>query len=208
MAVEIDGKVYRNLPEQVLANQKDIEDIIKDKSKMVTNISLNDSTYAPSDGTITLPGLVTTGTEQTVSAKKNFTELNADNAKFTNLEITDELVYSGSSALKLKGVQPTLTRHYVSLKDVANNQFISATFIFRKSAKFTSMDDFFNTLVGEYGFSPSNLPFFGAGVIYTLTFIAPTIISAYGFNMATASAIVNPNITFLNDVVSTMGHRN
>ena len=51
MAIEIDGKVYRNLPEQVLANQKDIEDIIKDKSKMVT-----------------------TDTEQTVSAKKSFTD--------------------------------------------------------------------------------------------------------------------------------------
>lgn len=52
MAVIIDGKVYRNLPEQVLANQKNIEDIIRDK----------------------LPDLVTTDTEQTVSAKKSFTD--------------------------------------------------------------------------------------------------------------------------------------
>ena len=68
------NKEYRNLQEQVLANMRNIEDIIKDKPTMVNNISLHDSTYTPSDGTITLPGLVTTGTEQTVSAKKNFTD--------------------------------------------------------------------------------------------------------------------------------------
>ena len=207
MAVIIDGKVYRNLQEQVLANQKDIEDIIKDKSKMVTNISLNDSTYAPSDGTITLPGLVTTGTEQTVSAKKNFTDLNADNAKLTNLEITDKLVYSGSS-VNLKGVQPILTRHYVRLKDSSTNSIISATFIFRKSDKITGMGDFINTLIYEYGMVPGNLPFFGAGFVYTITFINSTRITAYGFNMVNASAVVDPKITFLDDTINAMGHRN
>ena len=34
MAVIIDGKVYRNLQEQVLANTRNIENITKDKSKM------------------------------------------------------------------------------------------------------------------------------------------------------------------------------
>lgn len=131
-------------------------------------------------------------------------ELNADNAKFANLEITDKLTYSGSDELKLKGVQPVLTRHYVRLKDVSNNQVISANFIFRKSVKFTSMDDFFNALIVEYGISPSNLPFFGTGFIYTLTFINPTMITARGFNMSNASAVVNPNITFLDDTIFTM----
>ena len=80
------NKEYRNLQEQVLANMRNIEDIIKDKPMMVNNISLNDSTYTPSDGTITLPGLVTTGTEQTVSAKKNFT----DTIKVKGAEINAE----------------------------------------------------------------------------------------------------------------------
>ena len=392
------NKEYRNLQEQVLANMRNIEDIIKDKPTMVNNISLNGSTYTPSDGTITLPGLVTTGTEQTVSAKKNFTntievkgaeinaetrigtyprsiestgildvdliveewiagkevdfekhtissgaylyfeypellehyglhgddgassapysnyalnkdisipetitteaqlkayvkssafasdvdsagytideyiivnsvaayasdiqdiffdgtniivydildcregegeqivgasdpitepmlktknlkvenlevenrikELNVNNAKFANLEITDKLVYSGSSELKLKGVQPTLTRHYVRLQDSSNNSIISATFIFRKSTKVTSMSDFINTLIYEYGIIPSNLPFFGTGFVYTITFINSTRITAYGFNMVNASAVVNPNIKFLDDTISIMG---
>lgn len=131
-------------------------------------------------------------------------ELNADNAKFGNLEITDKLTFSGS---ELKGVQPTLTCHYVKLKDVSNNHVISADFIFRKSAKFTSMDDFFNALSDEYGFIPSDLPFFGAGFIYTLTIINPTMISARGLNMANASAVVNPNIAFLEDVTFPMGDK-
>ena len=131
-------------------------------------------------------------------------ELNADNAKFTNLEITDKLAYSGS---ELKGVQPTLTCHYVKLRDVSNNQVISANFIFRKSAKFTSMDDFFNALAVEYGFIPTNLAFFGTGFVYTLTIINPTLINARGFNMANASAVVNPNIAFLEDVIFPMGDK-
>lgn len=136
MAIKIDGKVYRNLQEQVLANTRNIEDIIKSV------------------------------------------------------------------------LQPTLTRHYVKLKDVANNRVISATFIFRKSTKFTSMDDFFNTLVGEYGFIPNGLPFFGAtGFIYIITIINPTTLSVHGFNMNNASAVVNPKIEFLDDTISTMGNK-
>ena len=200
------NKEYRNLQEQVLANMRNIEDIIKDKPTMVNNISLNGSTYTPSDGTITLPGLVTTSTEQTISAKKNFTDLNADNAKFTNLEITDKLVYSGSN-FNLKGVQPTLTRHYVRLKDSSTNSIISATFIFRKADKVTSMSDFINTLVYEYGIIPNNLPFFGPGYVYTITFINSTRINAYGFNMNNASAVVDPNITFLDDTINAMGRK-
>ena len=132
MAVKIDGKVYRNLQEQVLANTRNIESL--------------------------------TGT-------------------------------------------PTLTRHYVQLQDVANNKVISATFIFIKSAKITSMDDLFNTLRDEYGFTPSYLPFFGENVIYNLTFLSPTIIAVYAFNMATASVIHNSNIIFLQDKISTMGDK-
>ena len=131
-------------------------------------------------------------------------ELNADNAKFANLEINGKFNYSGS---ELKGVQPTLTGHYVRLKDVSNNQVISAIFIFRKSAKFTSMDDFFNALSVEYDFIPSNLAFFGTGFIYTITIINSTMITARGFNMVNASAVINPNIAFLEDTIFPMGDK-
>lgn len=129
-------------------------------------------------------------------------ELNADNAKFANVEIKGKFNYSGS---ELKGVQSTLTCHYVKLKDISNNQAISAHFFFRKSVKFTSMDDFFSALSGEYGYIPSDLPFFGTGFIYTITIINPTMITAHGFNMSNGSAVINPSIAFLDDTIVPMG---
>lgn len=129
-------------------------------------------------------------------------ELKADNAKFANLEITGKLAYSGS---ELKGVQPTLTRHYVRLKDVSNNQVIGANFILEKSDKFTSMSDFYFALLGAYRLY--DLPFFGTGFIYTITIINPATITAHGFNMANASAVINPNIAFLEDIIFPMGDK-
>ena len=62
MSIEIKGKVYRNLQEQVEKNKEDIENINKDKTVTIyTHILTNDvdpNIHAQFSGTITLIGNV------------------------------------------------------------------------------------------------------------------------------------------------------
>ena len=62
MSIEIKGKVYRNLPEQVEKNKQDIENITKDKTVTIyTHILTNDvdpNIHTQFSGTITLIGNV------------------------------------------------------------------------------------------------------------------------------------------------------
>lgn len=145
MAIEIDGKIYRNLQEQVAANTKDIAELKKGDSKELTvykkythNISVRftdngqtepsfavvlnftiDTTYdqeiTTNDFILLLYTLI--GTEnQAVSGYINFDDITQNVYKF-NFENDSRYIKLST----LFGETPTIASEYIEIQEVIDN---------------------------------------------------------------------------------------
>ena len=102
MSIEIKGKVYRNLQEQVEKNKEDIENIYKDKTVTIyTHVLTNDvdpNIHAQFSGTITLIGNVIISINGVVV----YQDITYPVVAFDQVDINGDIMITGYNNHKVK----------------------------------------------------------------------------------------------------------